>query len=236
LEMKKYSEAVLACNDVIKATLQPLPSDYKARASAKAMSNDPQGAAEDYSGALELENKAGDPEKMAANIAWLLTHRGQAYLACRADRPALHDFEEVLRQDPKNREALCGRGLARVRLNQVEAGVSDARQALRDGESTARLCYQAARVYAQAASSMEVRDRSSNDQRLERQDRAVQLIGQAMTLLPADQRAAFWLDSVQKDSCLTAIRRTRAFSQLEEKYNKKSSASGGGMAATGYPQ
>src|SRR5439155_4377553 len=156
--------------------------DFKARGLAKSMSGDPQGAAEDYSRALELENKTADSATKTANLVWLLTHRGQAYLSCQADRPALHDFDEVLRSESKNREALGGRGLARVRLGQTDSGIQDARKSLSLASPTARICYNAGRVYAQVAAAIDVhepKNRPISDKKFEYQNRAVELVRQA---------------------------------------------------------
>jgi eukaryotic-like serine/threonine-protein kinase len=224
---KRYPEAIQAFNDLFKTTAQATAQDYRARGFARAMSSDSQGAAEDYSRALELENKTTDSEKKTANVAWLLTHRGQAYLTCQADRPALHDFDEALRLDSKNREAFGSRGLARVRLGQIDAGVQDARKALSLEPPTARVCYDAARVYAQAAAAVdahEPRARQNKDKKVEYQNQALDLIRQALELLPASQRNSFWQDTVRKDACLAPICRMQAFSRLEEKYAPKISA------------
>jgi tetratricopeptide (TPR) repeat protein len=191
------------------------------------MSGDSQGAAEDYSRALELESKTKETNKNTANIVWLLIHRGQAYLSCQADRPALHDFEEALRMDAKNREALGGRGLARVRLGQIDTGLQDARKSLSLGAATARVSYNAGRAYGQAAAAVDSREpknRLAWDKKLEYQNRALELVRQALELLPESQRRAFWHDTVAKDVCLLSIHRMPAFTRLEEKYGPKISA------------
>jgi serine/threonine protein kinase/tetratricopeptide (TPR) repeat protein len=238
-EKKKYPEAIQALNELINKSMLPTAQDYKARGLAKAMSNDPQGAAEDYSRALELENKAMasfnpepsatglDTDKKTANVVWLLTRRGHAYLACQADRAGLHDFDEALRLDSKNREALGGRGLVRVRLGQIDAGLEDARKSLVLGAPTARICYNAGRVYAQAAAAIDSREPRSHitrDKKFEYQNRALELVSRALELLPESQRGAFWQETIRKDAYLSSIHRTQAFSRLEEKYAPKISA------------
>jgi len=219
-EMKNYHEAVQAFDDLTRHSAGS-SQDYKLRGLAKSHLGDHQGAAEDYSRALDLEIKAADSEKKASNLAWLRTHRANAYLACQADRPALADFEEIVRYEPKNAPALCGRGLARVRLGQIDSGVQDAQYALRLGLATSRVCYGCGRIYAQAAAKLNLMDRKDRQtvaKTREFEDRAVDLIDQALTLLPSNERAAFWQDTVSKDSCLVILRRTLPFSKLEEKY------------------
>jgi serine/threonine protein kinase/tetratricopeptide (TPR) repeat protein len=222
-QKKKYAEAIQALSLI----RQPTAPDYKTRGLARAMTSDSQGAAEDYSRALELENRTADSMTKTANIVWLLTHRGQAYLSCQADRPALRDFEEALRLDAKNREALGGRGLARVRLGQIDTGLQDARKSLSLGSPSARVCYNAGRIYAQAAAIIdthEPRTRQSVDKKVQYQARAIELVRQALELLPEGQRSIFWQDTVGRDACLSSIHRMPAFSRLEEKYATKTSA------------
>jgi hypothetical protein len=57
------------------------------------------------------------------------------------------------------------------------------------------------------------------------QTRAVELVRQALQLLPEGQRSAFWQDTVGKDACLSSIHGMPAFFRLEEKYASKVSAS-----------
>jgi tetratricopeptide (TPR) repeat protein len=219
-EMRNFPEAILAFNDVIEKAA-PTSQDYKLRGLCKSNQGDHQSAAEDYSRALDLETKAVGSEKRTSNMAWLRTHRGNAYLAFQADRPAMTDFEEVLRRDPENAEALCGRGLARVRLGPIDPGVQDVKHALRIEPATSRLSYSCARIYAQAAaklSSNDRKDRTTLAKIRDLENRALDLIGQALTLLPPSERARFWEHTVAKDGCMAVIRRTSSFYQLEEKY------------------
>jgi hypothetical protein len=64
----------------------------------------------------------------------------------------------------------------------------------------------------------------NRDKKLDYQSRAVELVRQALELLPEGQRSAFWQDTIQKDACLSSIHRMQAFSRLEEKYAPKISA------------
>ena len=127
----------------------------------------------------------------------------------------------------RNREALGGRGLARVRLGQIDAGIQDARKSLTLGSATARISYNAARVYGQAAAGMDAHEPKSRlnwDKKLEHQNRAVELVRQTLELLPESQRSTFWQETIRKDACLSSIHRMQAFSRLEEKYAPKISA------------
>ena len=92
-----------------------------------------------------------------------MNRRGWAYQYADATRLALADFEESLRLEPNQGDALCGRGLARVRLGDwrpavedAEAGVRQARAASAGSTSEdapadeAQAIFNGARIYAQA--------------------------------------------------------------------------------------
>jgi hypothetical protein len=71
--------------------------------------------------------------------------------------------------------------------------------------------YNAARIYAMAAvvASTEARKKGHEAVVLvdRYQDRAVMLLREALRRLPANQREAFWRDSIQADPALRALRR-----------------------------
>jgi hypothetical protein len=96
--------------------------------------------------------------------------------------------------------------------------VADARQAIGLAKDDPRVIYNAARIYALAASSAagEVGD-SGRQARLlvaRYQDTAVHLIREALERQPPEQRAAFWRDTIQPDPALKAIRRRLKFEDL----------------------
>ncbi len=65
---------------------------------------------------------------------------------------ALVDFEAALKLDPADGDAYNGRGTARALLGDHAAAVADAREAVRRGGTSSRVKYNAARIYAVAAS------------------------------------------------------------------------------------
>ena len=78
--------------------------------------------------------------------------RGWAYLVFDSPKLALVDFEAAIKLDPADGDAYNGRGTARARLGDHAAAVADAREALRHGRANPRVTYNAARIYAIAAS------------------------------------------------------------------------------------
>src|SRR5439155_11854654 len=150
-------------------------------------------------------------------------YRGWGHLALDDPREALPDLEEAIRLDEKNGDAHNGRGYARVRLGQYREAVADAELALRLGPRDPRLLWNAARIHAQAAGKLNAdvakRDRKAVDLRYKYEERAVQLLRQALDLTPASKRAAFWRDCIGADTAaLNPIRRSPAFAQLAAEY------------------
>ena len=144
------------------------------------------GAIRDYSRALEIRPDDGR----------LLVHRGWAYLVFDSPRLAMGDFDAAIKLDPADSDAYNGRGTAHVRLGDHRAAAADAREAIRLGKTSPRVTYNAARIYALAASVAafarwgkrpHVRLLSS-----QYQDAAVRLIRDALELETPERRRSFW--------------------------------------------
>jgi tetratricopeptide (TPR) repeat protein/tRNA A-37 threonylcarbamoyl transferase component Bud32 len=212
MALKRYAEAV-RCFTVCVDKGPPDADIHEARALARARLQDYRGSLADYSRALEIR----------PGSTVLHARRGWAYIVDEAPRLALADFEEALRLDPKNADALTGRGYARVKVGQTRDAIADAEQALRL-EPPASLVYATARIYAQAAgrAAAETNPQSvrPGPTRVPYQDRALQLIRQALAALPAEQRAPFWRDNVQTDTALAPITRSPEFVQLAASYSR----------------
>jgi tetratricopeptide (TPR) repeat protein len=214
-KLKRFSEAIQSFDQYLEKGGKVTAKVYESRAMARGQAKDHAGAVEDYSRALVLE-------KEPKEITGVLVNRGQAYLACQADQPALRDFEEVIKRDAGNSTAYLGRGFVRVRKGDIPQGVKDAEKAIQVDPKNPKTTYHAARIFAQAAGKMDSDKERSNRQAIDKrfyyQDRAVALIRRALLLLPEQQRERFWKENVAADSSLGAIRHTYAFSQLEEQY------------------
>src|SRR5262249_4218811 len=94
-----------------------------------------------------------------------------------------------------------GRGLARARLGRQREAALDAATALRQGPSSPRLYYNAARIYAQCSGPYP--------------RRALELIHRAIKLLPAEERRTFWATHIRKDPAFASLRRHPLFIDLE---------------------
>ena len=95
----------------------------------------------------------------------------------------------------------------RAVAKQSREAIEDAEEALRLGPRTPRLIYNAARIHAQASGAGD--------------SRVFELIGEALALLPDEQRSAFWSTQVRTDSALAAIRKHSRFVQLEKEMLSK---------------
>ena len=84
------------------------------------------------------------------------------------------------------------------------------------------MLYNAARTLAQAAeaASGEVGQRGGSDVATARrlQDRALQLLGQAVERTAPDRAAAFWRDVVQADQALEMLRRLPGYARSAAEY------------------
>jgi eukaryotic-like serine/threonine-protein kinase len=207
LKLRKYDEVISACDKAI-ALGKKSAVIYELRGLARAARNDYAGAIQDYSRALEI----------SPQDARLLVHRGWAYVLFDSPKPALVDFDAAAKLDPADPDARNGRGMAHARLGDHRAAVADAREALRLGKADSRVTYNAARIYAVAASAAAAEPGEKG--RLGRpisshyQDIAVQLIREALGQEPPAKRAGFWQDAIEPDPALKAIKRRLNFKAL----------------------
>ncbi len=214
LELKRFAEVVGAA-DAALARGVPTAELHDLRGQARASRQDFAGAIGDYTQALAL-----DPGRSAP-----LVHRGWAYVVSEAPKLALHDFDEAIRLDPDSPEAYAGRGFARALHGQYRPAVVDAEESLRRGGlPDARTTYNAARIYAKAASAvLEAPRRGLGTIQLadDYQERAHALIRLAIERLPEGRRLDFWRDVVQGDPALASIRQRPKFAQLAGQFGRQ---------------
>jgi serine/threonine protein kinase/tetratricopeptide (TPR) repeat protein len=172
------------------ATGKPLESVYRGRGLARAELGQFPGAIEDFTKALELHPTSA-----------VQAFRGWTHLVVDAPKLALRDFELAIELDPHNGDAYNGRGLARVRLGREREAALDAAAALREGPSSPRLYYNAARIYAQCRGAYS--------------SRALELLSQALNLVPAEERPSFWSKHIKSDPAFLSLRRDPQFIDLE---------------------
>jgi tetratricopeptide (TPR) repeat protein len=194
-QLGRYQDVIEAFDRYLE-TAKPLESVYRGRGLARAELGKYPGAIEDYTRALELQPTSA-----------VLGYRGWAHLVCDAPKLALRDFELAIQLDPANADAFCGRGFVLATQGHRREAVRDADEALRQGSPSPRLLYNAARIYAQCGETNE--------------PRALELIRQALALLPADQRPGFWSNYARTDAALQALRRRPQFLQLEAEMSQR---------------
>ena len=183
-------EEVVAAFDRYLETGKPLESVYRGRGLARAELGRYPGAIEDFTKALEM----GPTSAVQA-------YRGWMHLGVDAPKLALRDFELAIELDPKNGDAYNGRGFVHASQGRYREATRDAAESIRLGPPSPRLFYNAARIYALCP--------DPNPRR------ALELIQQALHMLPDDQQRDFWTKNIRTDSALAALRQRPAFIQLE---------------------
>jgi tetratricopeptide (TPR) repeat protein len=165
----------------------------------------------DFAGAVAECTSALELEKSAASFA----ARGWAYLDAQAPRLALADFEAALRLEPHRGEAYLGRAHARLHLGDWQQAVEDAEKGLGEGPRSHPLCYQAARVFAQAAGRSDMPTSS----RTKYEGRAVECLRDAIAKLAAAERPTFWKEKVLHDTqLLLALQHNQDFKRLAKEF------------------
>ncbi len=213
LRLGQYREAADSLDAYLKNGGKPQAGVYQARAVARAELGDPAGAIEDCTVALTL--KPDDPDAIRLTRGWAYLGRGAAPVA-------LTDFEKVLRNKPGQARAHTGRGLALVQLGRVRPAVEEAEAALRQGEATSRLVYDASRIYAQAVARLDAEpgqgDRPALAERAAYQGRSLGLLREALHLLSAAERPAFWREHVRQDPAFRSVRGSSGYALLDREY------------------
>ena len=207
LKLRLYDELFHSC-DAALAKGKKSAVLYEVRGQAHAARHEYPAAIRDYGEALDL----------LPDHAGLLAERGWAYLVVESPKLALIDFEAAIKINPANGDAYNGRGTARALLGDHVAAVADAREAVRrDGERT-RVKYNAARIYAVAASvasnQVGTKGRQARQLAASYEEIALRLIRQEFERESPEKRAIFWRETVQGDPALKAIRRRLRFEDL----------------------
>jgi len=219
LELNQPQEAERAFGECLRH--QPgFGGAYRGRGQARVRQGDFSGAVADYTQAVEQQRDAS-----------ILTHRGWAYFFSDAWKLAEHDFDEAIKLDAQPGDAYVGRGLARVMLGDYRRAVADADEALRDHRpDMPEMMHNVACVFALAAAR--VRADAGEPQRaaLETgyQRQALTALRQALLLVPAGQRLAYWQEKMRPDPALDSIRNLAEFVQLDSELQKEFGAAGAG--------
>ena len=116
------------------------------------------------------------------------------------------DFDAALAADPRNIDALCGRGLARAHLGHVSEAAEDAETALKQVR-TRRVLWNVACIYGQALTQLapegRVKPRSKKwHQAVACEDRALRLLRELMNNrdMSPSQASRFWQETVLRQS------------------------------------
>ena len=207
LKLRHYDELFHSC-DAALAKGKKSAVLYEVRGQAHAARHEYPAAIEDYGEALEL----------LPNHPGLLAERGWAYLVVESPKLALLDFDAAIKLNPDDGDAYNGRGTARALLGDHVAAVADACEAVGRSGTRARVKYNAARIYAVAASvasnQVGAKGRQARQLAANYEDIAIRLIRQEFEREAPEKRATFWKETVQGDPALKAIRRRLKFEDL----------------------
>jgi tetratricopeptide (TPR) repeat protein len=198
----RHKEAAAELQQYLKVGGKETAAVHKARGLLFAQKGDYRSAVAAYSQALVLEPDAKT-----------LSYRGWAYLKQEAVTPALDDFDAALKSNPKEADALTGRGTALVlrgRAADIAPAVAAAEKALRAEPRTFTRLMACARIYSRAAELQKAQNpRFANDPQTARYaERALRLLREAEELLPQKERQTFWRDHVRSDPGLLQLVRS----------------------------
>jgi eukaryotic-like serine/threonine-protein kinase len=184
----RFDEVIEAFNRYLE-TGKPQEAVYRGRGLARVERGQYPGAIDDFTKALELEPTSA-----------VRAYRGWTHLVVGAPQLALRDFELAIELDPSNGDAYSGRGFVRASQGHYREALHDAAEALGRGPTSSRLLYNVARIYAQCPGPY--------------RDRAVALIEEALSSLPAPERRPFWSTHIRSDTALATLRRHPAFARM----------------------
>ncbi|HZY86588.1 MAG TPA: protein kinase [Gemmataceae bacterium] len=214
LRLDRFKEAIQALNVYVdgerRAGRRPESRVYRARAQVAAAVGDYAAAAEDYSRALYGDDRL--------NAAADHAGRGWCYVMLKALPLALRDFEQTVRLEPDNGDGYNGRGYVLAKSGRLREAVRDADKALQLGSDQPRTLYNAARIVALAADGAAPYGPYNRAERQQHQERALELLREAMRALPDTQRSDFWRRNVEHDAALSPVRATPGFRRLAAAY------------------
>jgi tetratricopeptide (TPR) repeat protein len=198
----RHKEASAALEQYLKVGGKETAAVHKARGLLYQQQHDYRAAVAAYSQALVLEPDAET-----------FSYRGWANLKQEAVRPALDDFDAALKRNPKDADALTGRGTALVlrgRAEDVAPATSTAEKALQVEARTVERLKACARIYGRAAELQKMqRSRPGSDLQATRYaQRALRLLREAKKMLPEKEQETFWRDHVRNDPVLLQLIRT----------------------------
>jgi tetratricopeptide (TPR) repeat protein/tRNA A-37 threonylcarbamoyl transferase component Bud32 len=219
--IEQFPEARHALDLAIAESEHPAAEVYRLRGIVRAKVGDFPGAVEDYTHAISL----------APDDPLSYEYRGRVYLIQEAFGPAWDDFGKAISLNPAGGEAYNGRAYIHARRGKPMEAIRDAEEALRrerrrNGE-TAHLLWTAAMVHGLAVGALDADHQRGKLQggRIPEQyrARAVELLRQAVNLIPTEKRAAFWRSNVQPEAA-------GAFASLAQapEYAEMEKALGGG--------
>ncbi len=188
--LERFKEVVEAFDLYLASGGKPLESVYRGRGLALAELGKYPGALEDFTKALDV--------KQTSEVQ---AYRGWMQMVCDSPKLAERDFTLAIDLKATNSDAYAGRGLVRIKMGQTAEAIQDAEEARRLGPPSVRLNYNIARIFAQCSGTHE--------------NHALDLIQQALTIMPIGQRGTFWSKHIGTDPALDSLRKHPRYLQME---------------------
>jgi serine/threonine protein kinase/tetratricopeptide (TPR) repeat protein len=207
LALGRFAEAGEALDQYLRVGGPATAAVHRARGLIHARRGEHAAAVEAYTRALAL-----------ARDVTGLSYRGWTYLKLRASRLALADFEEALQRNGRHADALCGRAHARLSRGQWHEALADAEQALRHGPRTTQLLFNAACLFARAAKAQPPASPAGRHRADRCRRRALELLEAALRQVPAEQRPAFWRETIAAEPALAPLRQGAGLLRLARRY------------------
>jgi serine/threonine protein kinase/tetratricopeptide (TPR) repeat protein len=217
LRQEQYKDAQAAFDKYLKnpgpgAAPQVLANAHQARGLTRAQLRDYSGAIDDYHWSLNLQ-----PDSVTR------AYRGWLYVVMKVPDLALVDFEEAIQLNNRNGDAYNGRGYLRVQSGKYDRAVQDAQMAVSCAPKDPRTLWNAANIYAQVFGKLDAEGAGSPaawEAHFQYQEKALDLLSQALDATPDEERAAFWRQKVLPDRDLEPIKRSRGYAGLAADYSR----------------
>jgi tetratricopeptide (TPR) repeat protein len=215
MKLKRFAETLPLLEDYSARGGQKRSDFYRARGQARLHLGKHVDAMADFTHVLEHEPDAE-----------IYRYRGWACYFAQAWKAGLDDFNKAIQSESansKNADAYTGRGLCRVMLGDYREATVDADNALARAPGTPEMLHNIACIFALAAARVKADSEAKDAPRLASTycERAVNLLGQALVMVPQAEQARFWRDKVMPDAALDAIRAAQEFRTLAERYTLK---------------
>lgn len=207
MSLEQYEAAASSLDAYLARNGQRTADVFRARGRAFAQLYRHSLAVADYTHALELQ-----PD--SATYA----ERGLVHLVNDNVEAADRDFRKAIELNSTNANAYAGRGLVYARRGKHAEALADVKHAREYAPNDPQLLWEIAHVYAHLAADAALLKSKTVLSRENYQEAGVNLLHQALVIVPKDKRKKFWHDRIELNSLLDPLRGSPAFDRLEREW------------------